>query len=237
MLIIPAIDLKDGQAVRLEQGDFARRTVYSSDPLATARGFARAGARWLHVVDLDGARTGVGHHLPLVKRIVAEAGIPVQLGGGIRTMEAIKAVLDAGVARVVLGTAAVRDRRFLEIALLRFGDRLVVGIDARGGKVATQGWLETTEVDAIGFAERVVACGAQRLVATEISRDGMRSGPDLEGLRSLHEAVDVAIVASGGVGGPQDLMALRDLGMEAAIVGRAIYTGDVDLAQFPGGEL
>ncbi len=128
MLIIPAIDLKDGQAVRLEQGDFARRTVYSTDPLATAGQFAEAGARWLHVVDLDGARTGASQHLALVKKIV-ELGVPVQLGGGIRTMETIAAVLDAGVARAVLGTAAVRDRRFLEMALLRYGDRIVIGID------------------------------------------------------------------------------------------------------------
>ncbi len=237
MLIIPAIDLKDGQAVRLEQGDFARRTVYSPDPVATARQFAAAGARWLHVVDLDGARTGVGHHLALVKRIVAEAGLSVQLGGGIRTMEAIKAVLEAGVSRAVLGTAAVRDRRFLEMALLRYGDRVVVGIDARGGRVATQGWQETTEVDALDFAERAVTCGAQRLIVTDISRDGMRSGPDLAGLRLLRETVDVPIIASGGVGGPADLIALRDLRMEAAIVGRAIYTGDVDLAQFPDCEV
>ena len=237
MLIIPSIDLKDGQVVRLEQGDFARRTVYGSDPLETARSFAVAGARWIHVVDLDGARTGVSHHLPLIKQIAAAAGVPVQLGGGIRTMEAIKAVLDAGVSRAVLGTAAVNDRRFLERALLRYGDKIVVGIDARGGKVATQGWQETTEVEAIGFAERAVACGAQRLIATEISRDGMRTGPDLEGLRRLHEAVEVPVVASGGVGTREDLEALRDLGMEAAIVGRAIYTGDIDLTQFPGCEV
>jgi phosphoribosylformimino-5-aminoimidazole carboxamide ribotide isomerase len=237
MLIIPSIDLKDGQVVRLEQGDFARRTVYSGDPLATAHAFAEAGARWLHLVDLDGARTGVAHHLPVVRKIIAEVGLPVQLGGGIRTMEAIKTVLDAGVSRVVLGTAAVRDRQFREMALLRYGDKIAIGIDTRGGKVATQGWQETTEVDAIDFAVRAVGCGAQRIIATEISRDGMRTGPDLDGLRRLKEAVDVAIVASGGVGSPADLYALRDLGMEAAIVGRAVYTGDVDLAHFPGGEL
>ncbi|GAC1397302.1 MAG: 1-(5-phosphoribosyl)-5-[(5-phosphoribosylamino) methylideneamino]imidazole-4-carboxamide isomerase [Chloroflexota bacterium] len=234
MLIIPSIDLKDGQVVRLEQGDFARRTVYGTDPLATARSFAAAGARWIHVVDLDGARTGVGHHMPLITTMASELTIPIQLGGGIRTMEAVKAVLDAGVARVVLGTAAVSDRRFLEMVLLRYGDKIVVGIDARGGRIATQGWKETTDVDAIGFAERAVACGALRLIATEISRDGMRRGPDLDGLRALREAVDVPIIASGGVTTREDLVALRDLGVEAAIVGRAVYTGDIDLAQFPG---
>ncbi len=237
MLIIPAIDLKDGQAVRLEQGDFARRTVYSTDPLATAQTFAEAGARWLHIVDLDGARTGTSQHLAIVKRIITEVGLPVQLGGGLRTMEAVKMVLDAGVARAVLGTAAVRDRRFREMVLLRYGDKIAVGIDARGGKVAAQGWQETTDVDAFEFAQQVVGCGAARLIVTEISRDGMRSGPDLVGLQQLRELVEVPIVASGGVSSAADLIALRDIGMEAAITGRAIYTGDVDLRQFPGAEV
>ena len=177
------------------------------------------------------------HHLDIVKRIVAEIGLPVQFGGGLRTMEAVKTVLDAGVARAVLGTAAVRDRQFREMALLRFGDKIAVSIDARGGKVAAQGWQETTEVDAFEYAQKVVDCGAARLVVTEISRDGMRSGPDLVGLRQLRALVEVPIVASGGVSSAADLIALRDIGMEAAIAGRAIYTGDVDLRQFPGAEV
>lgn len=231
MLLIPAIDLRGGRCVRLEQGDFARDTVYSDDPLAVARSFAEAGAQWLHVVDLDGAATGQPYHLDLIARIARETALRVEMGGGVRSLEILRAVLTAGVGRAVLGTSALRDPQFVAAAVRQYGvDAIVVGIDARNGRVATQGWLETSDVLATDLARRMAEVGVGRIIATDIARDGMRTGPDLDGLRALQAAAPVALIASGGVGSVVHLRALDALNVEGVIVGRALYTGDITLS-------
>ena len=231
MEIIPAIDLKGGRCVRLLQGDFDKETVFSTDPGAVAQGWEQAGAPRIHVVDLEGAASGRPENAEAVARILESVDIPVQLGGGIRNMETLEGWLDKGVQRVVLGTAAVEDPDFLQEALRRFGESVVVGIDARDGRVAASGWKRTTEVDAIELIERMKGFGARRIIYTDISRDGMLSGPNLESVRQVVSSTKVPVIASGGVSTIEHLKSLRELGVEGAIVGRALYTGDVNLRE------
>ena len=231
MEVIPAIDLKGGRCVRLLQGDFDKETVFSTDPGAVAQGWEQAGAPRIHVVDLEGAASGRPENAEAVARILESVDIPVQLGGGIRNMETLEGWLDKGVQRVVLGTAAVEDPDFLQEALRRFGESVVVGIDARDGRVAASGWKRTTEVDAIELIERMKGLGAQRIIYTDISRDGMLSGPNLESVRQVVSSTKVPVIASGGVSTIEHLKSLRELGVEGAIVGRALYTGDVNLRE------
>ena len=231
MEVIPAIDLKGGRCVRLLQGDFDKETVFSTDPGAVARGWEQAGALRIHVVDLEGAASGRPENAEAVARILESVDIPVQLGGGIRNMETLEGWLDKGVQRVVLGTAAVEDPDFLQEALRRFGESVVVGIDARDGRVAASGWKRTTEVDAIELIERMKGFGARRIIYTDISRDGMLSGPNLESVRQVVSSTKVPVIASGGVSTIEHLKSLRELGVEGAIVGRALYTGDVNLRE------
>ena len=231
MEVIPAIDLKGGRCVRLLQGDFDKETVFSTDPEAVARGWEQAGAPRIHVVDLEGAASGRPENAEAVARILKSVDIPVQLGGGIRNMETLEGWFDKGVQRVVLGTAAVEDPDFLQEALRRFGESVVVGIDARDGRVAASGWKRTTEVDAIELIERMKGFGARRIIYTDISRDGMLSGPNLESVRQVVSKTKVPVIASGGVSTIEHLKSLRELGVEGAIVGRALYTGDVNLRE------
>ena len=231
MEVIPAIDLKGGRCVRLLQGDFDKETVFSTDPGAVAQGWEQAGAPRIHVVDLEGAASGRPENAEAVARILKSVDIPVQLGGGIRNMETLEGWLDKGVQRVVLGTAAVEDPDFLQEALRRFGESVVVGIDARDGRVAASGWKRTTEVDAIELIERMKGFGARRIIYTDISRDGMLSGPNLESVRQVVSSTKVPVIASGGVSTIEHLKSLRELGVEGAIVGRALYTGDVNLRE------
>ena len=231
MEVIPAIDLKGGRCVRLLQGDFDKETVFSTDPGAVAQGWEQAGAPRIHVVDLEGAASGRPENAEAVARILESVDIPVQLGGGIRNMETLEGWLDKGVQRVVLGTAAVEDPDFLQEALRRFGESVVVGIDARDGRVAASGWKRTTEVDAIELIERMKGFGARRIIYTDISRDGMLSGPNLESVRQVVSSTKVPVIASGGVSTIEHLKSLRELGVEGAIVGRALYTGDVNLRE------
>ena len=231
MEVIPAIDLKGGRCVRLLQGDFDKETVFSTDPGAVAQGWEQAGAPRIHVVDLEGAASGRPENAEAVARILESVDIPVQLGGGIRNMETLEGWLDKGVQRVVLGTAAVEDPDFLQEALRRFGESVVVGIDARDGRVAASGWKRTTEVDAIELIERMKGLGARRIIYTDISRDGMLSGPNLESVRQVVSSTKVPVIASGGVSTIEHLKSLRELGVEGAIVGRALYTGDVNLRE------
>ena len=231
MEVIPAIDLKGGRCVRLLQGDFDKETVFSTDPGAVARGWEQAGASRIHVVDLEGAASGRPENAEAVARILESVDIPVQLGGGVRNMETLEGWLDKGVQRVVLGTAAVEDPDFLQEALRRFGESVVVGIDARDGRVAASGWKRTTEVDAIELIERMKGFGARRIIYTDISRDGMLSGPNLESVRQVVSSTKVPVIASGGVSTIEHLKSLRELGVEGAIVGRALYTGDVNLRE------
>ena len=231
MEVIPAIDLKAGRCVRLLQGDFDKETVFSTDPGAVARGWEQVGAPRIHVVDLEGAASGRPENAEAVACILESVDIPIQLGGGIRNMEVFETWLARGVQRVVLGTAVVEDPDFLQEALRRFGESVVVGIDARDGWVAASGWKRTTEVDAIELIERMKGFGARRIIYTDISRDGMLSGPNLESVRQVVSSTKVPVIASGGVSTIEHLKSLRELGVEGAIVGRALYTGDVNLRE------
>lgn len=225
--LYPAIDLQGGKAVRLRQGDFSQTTVFSDDPVAQARSFAAEGARSLHVVDLDGALAGEPVHAALVASIAAAFPGTVHLGGGLRSRAAIETALATGVDRVVVGTAVVDDADLLAWAIDRLGDQLIVGIDARQGKVATHGWTQITDRDAVDLAHQLVKLGVRRLAYTDIGRDGTLGGPNLHAMRRLAEAAPpLRLIASGGVSSLDDLARLRDMGLanlDGVIVGRALY--------------
>ena len=231
MKVIPAIDIRGGKCVRLYMGDFSRETVYSANPVDIAMRFEAEGAPMLHVVDLDGAKEGSPVNLPVVRRICEAVSIPVETGGGMRSLESIQSAFAAGVSRVVLGTAALQDPALLEEALQKWGERIAVSLDAREGLVATGGWLETSAVRAADLASSLAKRGVRSLIYTDISRDGTLTGPNLEGLRAIGNAAgpDVELIASGGVSSLADLVALRDAGADATIVGKAIYSGAFDL--------
>ena len=235
MILYPAIDLKDGACVRLLRGDMAQATVYADDPAAQARAFAQAGCQWLHVVDLDGAKAGEPRNRRSVERIVAAVGdIPLQLGGGLRNLASIEASLDAGVDRVVLGTVALREPELVREAAHRFPGRIAVGIDAVDGRVAVEGWLETSDVAVAEVAKRFEDVGVAAIIYTDISRDGMLTGPNLEATVEIAESVQIPVIASGGVSSEDDVLraaALAPRGVSGAIVGRALYTGAVDLGR------
>ena len=232
LTLYPAIDLKDGQCVRLRRGAMDDATVYSSDPAAQARAWQDAGFTWLHVVDLNGAFAGRPVNGAAIAAILAAVTIPVQLGGGIRDMAGIEAWLAAGIRRVILGSAAAKNPQLVRDACCAFPGRIVVGIDARNGKVATEGWSETSQIDARDLARAVEDAGIAAIVYTDISRDGMLSGLNIEQTLALASAVTLPVIASGGVGGPQDLLDLRDAAagtrIEGVIVGRALYDGRID---------
>lgn len=231
MLIFPAIDLKDGRVVRLHRGRFDTVHQVADDPVETARAFRAAGARYLHMVDLDGAREGVRKNSAIVQA-AAEVGLHIELGGGIRSMADLQAVFGLGVWRAVIGSAAVSDPEFVREAVETYGpERIAVGIDARDGLVRTAGWEENAGVDYIAFAKQMEAIGVKYIIFTDIETDGMLSGPSFGRLEALQEAVSCSITASGGVSSNADLRALRDRGLYAAIVGKAWYAGAVDLAQ------
>ena len=230
--LLPAIDLRDGAVVRLYQGDYDRQTTYGRDPVAQAGSFEAGGARWLHVVDLDGAREGEPKHLEVVRAICDATELKVEVGGGVRDRDTIAALLDAGVERVVLGTAAVRDLKWFE-ALLDEGlaQRLVLGLDARSGQVAVAGWEQSTDLTPFGLAERYRGSGLAAIVYTDIATDGTLEGPSLTATGRMCQSTDVPIVASGGVGTLEDLRTLRGLPVQGVIVGRALYDGRFDVPQ------
>jgi phosphoribosylformimino-5-aminoimidazole carboxamide ribotide isomerase len=233
--LYPAIDLQGGQAVRLRQGDFAQSTVFSDDPVAQARAFAEQGADSLHVVDLDGAREGQPVHAALVASIAAAFPGTVHFGGGLRSRPAIETALATGVDRVVVGTAVLDDRRLLDWAIDRLGDRLVVALDARQGKVATHGWTQVSDRDAVQVAEELVSSGVRHLLYTDISRDGTLGGPNTRALRKLAGAVlPLDVIASGGISSLDDLRRLDALGipnLSGVIVGRALYEGRFSVSE------
>ncbi|MDA1096485.1 MAG: 1-(5-phosphoribosyl)-5-[(5-phosphoribosylamino)methylideneamino]imidazole-4-carboxamide isomerase [Chloroflexi bacterium] len=231
MDVIPAIDLRGGKAVRLYQGDYARETVFDGDPVAVAVRWVAEGACRIHVVDLDGAREGRPVQAETVGRIVSAAGVPVQLGGGLRTLADLRVLLDLGVDRVILGTVAAEAPDLVEEACQVFGpEAIIVGIDARDGLVALRGWREGSTLDAIELARSLVLRGVRRFVHTDIARDGTLAGPNLAGMRAFIKAVDAAVIASGGVSNAADVSALADTGVEGVIIGRALYTGAVSIA-------
>jgi phosphoribosylformimino-5-aminoimidazole carboxamide ribotide isomerase len=226
MILYPAIDILEGKAVRLAQGSFDEQTIYDEDPLQAALRWVEGGARALHVVDLDGARAGAPANLEQVRRIAAEVDVPIQLGGGLRSSDAIEDALDAGVRRVVLGTAAYRDLDLLDGAVERLGDRLVVSVDARDGRLAAQGWIEQTELPVESVIERLGDRGVRRYVFSSIERDGMLTGPDLAGIERVARTVRGSFVYSGGISSLDDLRmlaALRQVNLAGVIVGKALY--------------
>jgi phosphoribosylformimino-5-aminoimidazole carboxamide ribotide isomerase len=234
MILLPAVDILDGKTVRLARGAFDESTVYDADPLEAARRWAAEGARALHVVDLDGARRGEPVNIEHVRRITAELPIPVQVGGGLRTIRAVREAIDAGAARVVIGTAAYRDIDFLDEAIAGFDDRVVVSIDARDGRLAGAGWTEQTDIPIEAVIEQLGARGVRRFVYSSIDRDGMLAGPDLEGARRVAEAVRGTYAYSGGVASLDDLRALvelRQVNLSGVIVGTALYERQFTVAE------
>jgi phosphoribosylformimino-5-aminoimidazole carboxamide ribotide isomerase len=228
MILLPAVDIRDGRAVRLRQGDFGDETVYADDPFEAARSFVEAGARFLHVVDLDGAREGEPVNLRHVERIAGDLDVPVQLGGGLRSIASIRRALAAGAARVVLGTAAFTDPDLLDEALSAFTSRVLVGVDVRGGQVSVAGWTRETQARGEDAIRRLQQQGATRFVYTNVDRDGMLEGPDLDEVRRVSEAVRGRFLYSGGIGSIEDLRALRDLrlvNLAGVISGKALYEG------------
>ena len=229
MLIFPAIDLYEGKAVRLLRGDYAQMTVYSEHPEEIALEFSKAGATWIHLVDLEGAKTGETPNLETVKKIVAASGLCAEVGGGIRSMEVIKTYLEAGVSRVILGTAAVTDEDFLREALATYGEKIAVGVDIKDGKVAIKGWTVASELDAIPFCEKLQKMGVRTVICTDISKDGAMMGTNHALYQELSRRFDLQIIASGGVSSMEDVEKLAGLDLYGAIIGKAYYTGAIDL--------
>jgi phosphoribosylformimino-5-aminoimidazole carboxamide ribotide isomerase len=233
VILLPAIDILEGKAVRLARGDFDQRTVYDADPVDAARRWVAAGARSLHVVDLDGARSGTPGNLEHVRRIVAAVDVPVQVGGGLRTIEAVRETLAAGATRVILGTAAYSDIDFLDQALAEHRDRLVISVDARRGLLAASGWTDQTEIPAESVIETLGRRGVTRFVYSSIERDGMLSGPDLDEVSGIAQVVRGTFIYSGGVSSLGDLTALaglRQVNLSGVIVGKALYEERFDVA-------
>jgi phosphoribosylformimino-5-aminoimidazole carboxamide ribotide isomerase len=232
MDVIPAIDLLEGRCVRLYQGDYARSQTFNEDPVAVAREWVEQGATRLHLVDLDGAKAGESKNLGAIEAIAQTVSVPVQVGGGLRDRSAVARLFDLGVRYAILGTVAVEQPELVGELCREFRDRIVVGIDARNGRVATRGWLETSEVLAPTLAQDMAALGVAAIIYTDIHRDGTLSGPNLDALKELAEAIEIPIIASGGVSSVGDLLSLLALetrGVSGAIVGRALYTGDLSL--------
>lgn len=229
MQIFPAIDLRGGQVVHLYQGDYDRETVYAADPCAVARDFIAAGAQYLHVVDLDGARDGTLANFDPIAAIARQGGLYIEVGGGIRTEERIRQYLDLGVGRCILGTIAVKDFAFTERMAQKYGDRIAVGVDARDGYVAVNGWKELSAERGVDFCRRLRDAGVKTVIYTDISRDGAEAGTNLELYRELAEIQGLDITASGGVSSMEELRELQQIGTRAAILGKALYTGRLDL--------
>jgi len=231
MQIYPAIDLKDGKCVRLQQGKFDHVTVFHNDPADAAKAWRNAGASYIHVVDLDGSRMGTAYNNDAIRRIVEVGSLPIQVGGGIRSMRDIEEKLSLGVARVILGTAAINDPCFVRHAVETYGEKIAVGIDAVNGKVAISGWEEVSSVSALELCMKMKSLGVQTIIYTDIAKDGMMQGPNVEATKEIVDATKLYIIASGGVAGMTDLERVRDIGVSGAIIGTALYKGAIDLRE------
>ncbi|EJQ52879.1 1-(5-phosphoribosyl)-5-[(5-phosphoribosylamino)methylideneamino] imidazole-4-carboxamide isomerase [Bacillus mycoides] len=231
MEIFPAIDVKEGRCVRLYQGEFSKETVMNEDPVAQAIIFEKIGAKILHVVDLDGAIAGESVNLPVIEKICKAVRIPVQVGGGIRSLSAVEKLLSVGVEKVILGTAALYDKSFLEEAVRLYKEQIIVGIDAKNGFVATRGWLDVSEVSYIDLAKQMEGLGVQTIVFTDISKDGTLAGPNFEQLELLQKSVGIRVIASGGVASIQDVKRLNDMNIYGVIIGKALYEKTIDLEE------
>ncbi|SEQ95846.1 1-(5-phosphoribosyl)-5-[(5-phosphoribosylamino)methylideneamino]imidazole-4-carboxamide isomerase [Piscibacillus halophilus] len=228
MNIFPAIDIRNQQSVRLLQGDYNQETYYGN-PIDMAKRWVNEGARYLHIVDLDAAKGDPSNNLEVIQQIVEEVEVPVQVGGGIRSENRIKELLEVGVERVILGTAAVKEPEFVRDSVERFGHRVVVSIDARDGYVATDGWTETSSLRALDFVKKLEDAGVQTIVYTDISKDGMLQGPNLQELNYMNDATSIDVIASGGVTSIDDIQALSGMGIYGSIIGKALYEGEIDL--------
>lgn len=231
MVIYPAVAVKSGKCVRLAQGKFNEVTVYSENPVEMALKWEKLGANYLHVVDLDGARYGEPQNIGTISEMAVKLGIPVQLGGGIRSIEMIEIILSKGIQRIILGTSAVKDRNLIIKALKTFENSIVIAIDAKDGMAAIEGWAKTSEFTAVGFAKKMEQLGAKTIIYTDISRDGMLTGPNIKVMEEMSKAVSIDVIASGGVSKIDDIRQLKETGVSGVIVGRALYTGDVDLGE------
>jgi phosphoribosylformimino-5-aminoimidazole carboxamide ribotide isomerase len=231
MDILPAIDLRDGKCVRLIQGQYDRQITYKDNPVAQAMEFYNAGARWLHLVDLDGAKAGYSVNTETISRIVKETPMQVELGGGIRDEQTIKQMLHLGLKRVILGTKAIEEFEWFSEMAYQFSGRLVLGLDARGSALAKEGWLQQAGEDLIHFAQRAAGLPIAAIIYTDISKDGMMAGPNLERTRQLVEAVSVPVIASGGVTTVEDVKNVKSIGAAGAIIGRSLYEGTIDLRE------
>ena len=231
MLIFPAIDLYGGKAVRLYKGDYQQMTVYSDSPVSVARDFEQKGAKWVHLVDLEGAKNGTTPNIEVVSQIARETSLLCEIGGGIRNMETVERYFEAGVSRVILGTAAVTDENFLTEAVDRYGEKIAVGVDIKDGMVAIKGWVEKSEYNAFDFCEKMQKIGVKTIICTDISKDGAMKGANHELYRELSEKFDMQIVASGGVSSMEDVEKLTKLNIYGAIIGKAYYTGAIDLKE------
>lgn len=229
MLIFPAIDLYGGKAVRLYKGDYNQMTVYSDDPVSVARDFEAKGAKWVHLVDLEGAKSGTTPNIEVVRAIANSTSLSCEIGGGIRDMATVERYFEAGVARVILGTAAVTDETFLAAAVAKYGERIAVGADIKDGKIAIKGWIEKSDIDAYDFCEKMQSMGVKTIICTDISKDGAMKGANHSLYRTLSEKYDMQLVASGGVSSMEDVERLAELDIYGAIIGKAYYTGAIAL--------
>ncbi len=232
MMIIPAIDLRGGQCVRLEQGKLEQETIYSKDPVFIAKLFQAKGAKRLHIIDLDGAFSGAVQNLEIIEKICKEVNMPVQVGGGMRKMEMIDRVIGAGASKVLLGTIAITDAPLLEEALKKYGDKIIVAIDAKKGKISIGGWKDDTEINAVALAKKMKEAGVKEILYTDIARDGMMEGPNLKGIKTIAQKGGVAVIAAGGISTIKDVEKINELaefGVEGMVIGKALYTETIKL--------
>ncbi|WP_110461659.1 1-(5-phosphoribosyl)-5-[(5-phosphoribosylamino)methylideneamino]imidazole-4-carboxamide isomerase [Ruminiclostridium sufflavum] len=231
MIIYPAIDIINGKCVRLQQGSYSDVTIFGDSPLEMAMKWEGLGAQFLHLVDLDGARSGSSENGELIRQIAGKLTIPVQLGGGIRSLDTIEGIISSGVNRVILGTSAVNDPEMLKLAIKEYKERIVAGIDAKDGMVAIHGWEKTSDFTAVDFARKIEALGVKTIIYTDIARDGMLKGPNLEAMSEMASSVGIDVIASGGVSCLKDITNLKCTGVSGVIVGKALYTGNIDLKE------
>lgn len=231
MIIFPAMDLRDGKCVRLYQGEFSKSEVVGEKPLDVALSFKENGAEYIHMVDLDGALEGEIKNLNVIAEVIKAVDIPVELGGGIRNMETVDMLIETGVSRVILGTAALKDMDFVKQSVKKYGEKIAVGIDAKNEKVAVNGWINVSDVDYIDFAKQMESIGVKTIIFTDISKDGTLQGPNLEQLEKIEKSVSCNIIASGGIKSVEDLKDIKNMGIYGAITGKAIYSGNIDLKE------
>lgn len=229
MIIFPAIDIRGGNAVRLTQGDYDQEKVYHTDPVAVAKEWEAQGAEYIHIVDLDGAKSGESANGEAIRRIAQNVNIPIQVGGGVRSMEDVTRHIQNGVRRVIIGTAAIENPSFVQEAVKRYGDQIAVSIDARNGYVATDGWTSTSDTKATTLIQQLESFGVQTIVYTDILKDGMMQGPNFEELKEVNESTTIDVIASGGVSTEENVQSLQEMNMYGAIIGKALYEGDISL--------